>query len=68
MIRDFPAWINQEWIDEINACQTIEEVRALWHHKWSPDDDFLNHTMGNFCWIRIDEIKKETENESNCNQ
>lgn len=59
MIRDFPAWIKQEWIDEINACQTVEEVRALWHRDWCPDDDFLNHTMGNLCWIRIDELEKE---------
>lgn len=61
MISKLDDWIKQEWIDEINACQTVEEVRALWHREWSLDDDFLNHTMGNFCWIRIDEIKKENE-------
>lgn len=58
MIRNLHTWIDQKWIDEINACQTIEEVQALWRNKWSPDDNFLNHTMGSYCWIRIDEIKK----------
>ena len=59
MIRKLDDWIDQKWIDEINACQTIEEVRAFWHREWSPDDDFLNHTMGGYCIMRIDELKKE---------
>ena len=59
MISKLDGWIDQKWIDEINACQTIEEVRALWHREWSPDDDFLNHTMGCYCIMRIDELKKE---------
>ena len=48
----------QKYYAEIDACQTVEEVLDIWDKKWTPDDCYLNHTMGHYCWLKIEELEK----------
>lgn len=43
----------------IKSLNDVEEVRYLWQHHFSPDDNFLNHNFGSACWARIEELERK---------
>ena len=45
-----------KYYKEIDACKTISEVQEIWDREWSPDDCYINHSMGNYCWRKIQQL------------
>lgn len=43
----------------IKSLNDVEEVRYLWQHHFSPDDNFMDHCFGMACWSRIEELERK---------